>query len=184
MNYKELCEAFDKNRIDWNDYRQQVFAVFSTIFDYFEKQLGLPEGENEAVWSPIPPDKEKREEGKQYTPYGGISFNDDGWARMGVSLTLRKGYKIYPQRNFILTFWLRKRKTAWIFKGFSNGQEFQLDAPPKEESLQKIYLDVFQYLHNSLSEGFDRFVNETDEQPKKPIGFQVTDFEKDPNYKQ
>jgi len=160
MKYIELQEAFNNKRDKWNNYQSELVNSFSKIINSFIAYLDIQEPNRLIKLTPI--DRSKSKDGSNYTVMGAMNFEDNGWASLGLILTLERSKNSYQKTDYIFNFFLKKKDSIWLIKGFRDGPEIELSSDINEDSLNTFNDHISESFHKSITRGVDEWLMESE----------------------
>ena len=162
--YEELCNAYKKYGDDRFAYVDRSRNFITKLVNEFTTFLDAPETRVRF----FPPEADTDDQ--VYTPYGAATPGEDGWWGIIVQVTLTRGPNIFPELNARMLFKVRTEPDKFLIQiGDSKLQHAVTVGSPEE--MQPIFNEAFKRSQEYLNSGLQRFLDETDSNGPRKIGF-------------
>jgi hypothetical protein len=162
--YEQLCNAYKKYDDDRIAYTHRSRDFITKLVVEFSSFLDAPT--NRIRFFPPEVDKDDR----VYPPMGAATPGEDGWWRILVQVTLSRGPNIFPELRARMLFKVRTEPDKFLIQiGDSNLQHTVTVGSPDE--MQPIFDEAFTRSQDYLNSGIQRFLDETDSNGVRKIGF-------------
>lgn len=162
--YEQLCDAYRKYNDDRLAYADRSRNFITKLVDEFNSFLDAPKDRVRFC----PPEVDT---GVQlYSPYGAATPGEDGWWRIIVQVTLSQGPNIFPELNARMLFKVRTELDKFLVQIGDSKLQHAVTVGTSDE-MQPIFNEAFKRSQEYLNSGLQRFLDETDRDGVRKIGF-------------
>ena len=158
MSYKDLIDAWDHSRKEWQEYRVEASSIFAQITRAIRNYFAFPNPESQLKTIPLSDDK--RKENMMYTIMGALNFEDDGWTSMGLLIVLEKENMISPKDAYKLGVFIKKASDIWLVKCPQDSTPIEISATPTEDELVKVAKQIHSILLTTIKDTLPRWLNQ------------------------